>query len=84
MDNLSIDALRGVGGPVADGDEKVVRSYIRLCEDECELRAAGWIGDSTWSIWSDGMTQQFERWPFDQVWGEVGVNSQIYTSTFAV
>ena len=51
MDGLSLAALRGdEQSDVSDDDEKVVRSYIRLCEDECELRRDGWIGDATWTL----------------------------------
>jgi hypothetical protein len=69
MDQLSLEAARGRKLPdVREDDEKVVRSYIRLCEDECELRHDAWIGDATWKIWSDGMRAQFKHWPFAPVW----------------
>jgi hypothetical protein len=72
MDGLSLAALRGdEQSDVSDDDEKVVRSYVRLCEDECELRRDGWIGDATWTLWSDGMRAQFKRWPFAPVWERV-------------
>ncbi|GLY39785.1 hypothetical protein Amsp01_058080 [Amycolatopsis sp. NBRC 101858] len=34
-------------------DERVVRAYLRLCEDQLELRRLGWISTSTWAIWID-------------------------------
>lgn len=72
MDRLSLAALRGDDqSEVSDDDEKVVRSYIRLCEDQCELRRDGWIADATWKLWSDGMQAQFQRWPFAPVWERV-------------
>lgn len=56
MDKLSLDALRGIPlETVRTSDQKAVRAYIRLCEDECELRVKGWIADATWSIWAEGM-----------------------------
>lgn len=57
MDGLSLDAHKGVAlQPVSLGDQKIARAYFRLCEDECELREAGWIGDATWRLWSGGMS----------------------------
>jgi hypothetical protein len=72
MDKLSLEALRGVviGEPNED-DEKIVRAYFRLCEDQIELRCAGWISDSSWSIWFDGMRAQLKRQPFQSLWEKV-------------
>jgi hypothetical protein len=53
---------------VTADDEKVVWAYFRLCEDQLELRAAGWISNTTWKLWSDGMHAQLTRWPFDVIW----------------
>lgn len=69
MDGLSLPALRGEsGGRVCPDDERVVWSYLRLCEDQLELRKAGWISDATWAAWLDGMRQQVRRWPFEPIW----------------
>lgn len=69
MDQLSLAARRGTsGGPVPEGDEKVVLAYFRLCEDQLDLRKFGWISDTTWKLWSTGMEDQFQRWPFDDIW----------------
>lgn len=39
MDKLSLSALRGTPQTtVGEEDEKVVRAYLRLCEDQLELR----------------------------------------------
>lgn len=54
MERLSLAALQGetqadhgaCGGP----DEKVMRSYFRLCESELNVRAAGWVTDNTWHL----------------------------------
>lgn len=48
-----------------------MRSYLRLCEDELELRKEGWISGETWQIWQTGMVAQLRRWPFDVIWTEV-------------
>ena len=72
MDRLSLEALRGVKQRrVPENDQLAVRSYIRLCEDECELRKDGWIGDATWAPWAEGMKTQFKRWPCNAVWQQV-------------
>ncbi|WP_328610567.1 hypothetical protein OG943_16060 [Amycolatopsis sp. NBC_00345] len=72
MDKLSLDALRGVPmRDVGEDDERVMRAYVRLCEDQLELREKGWIGDSTWQIWAEGMRAQLQRWPFATVWKEM-------------
>lgn len=72
MDSLSLPALKlQADYERCDGDEKAVRSYIRLCEDECELRQKGWISDATWKIWVEGMRDQLGREPFAQIWKEV-------------
>ena len=68
MDKLSLSALRGTpSSEVDDEDEKVVRAYLRLCEDQLELRKQGWLTNATWCLWSAGMEQQLNRWPFRTV-----------------
>jgi hypothetical protein len=72
IDRLSLDAQKGHRRPQIEGsDEKTVRSYLRLCEDELKLRKEGWISDETWQIWQIGMVAQLRRWPFDVIWTEV-------------
>lgn len=73
MDGLTVDALAGRRtGSLQPQDEKVALAYIRLCEDQLELRGAGWISDETWSIWSSGIRVQLERrLPFSDVWAQV-------------
>ena len=73
MDGLTVDALAGrqTTSPQPQ-DEKVALAYIGLCEDQLELRGAGWISDETWKIWSSGIQVQLERHlPFKDVWGRV-------------
>jgi hypothetical protein len=72
MDRLSLQALRGDDQePHRDDDERVVRAYFRLCEDELELRREGWITDATWAVWAVGIEARLQRWPFRQIWDEV-------------
>ena len=70
MDDLSLQAWQGMPrrrGRVAPADEKAVRAYFQLCEDEMELRAEGWISTPTWKLWAKGIRHQAARWPFSVV-----------------
>ena len=49
-------------------DKKAVIAFLMLSEDELDLRAQGWIGAETWSLWRAGMATQLGRWPFHEVW----------------
>jgi hypothetical protein len=72
MDRLSLEALRAIAvGPVRGDDEKTVRNYLGLCEDELEMRARGAISDGTWRVWGPAMLVQLQQWPFSEVWREV-------------
>lgn len=74
MDTLSLAAIEGVkpdGGHVPTNDRKAVIAFLRLSEDELDLRADDWIGADTWGKWRAGMATQLRRWPFDVVWDEV-------------
>jgi hypothetical protein len=72
MDRLSLQAMRGdEHEPHRDEDERVVRAYLQLCEDELDLRSQGCFTDSTWAVWADGMQVQLQRWPFSQIWHRV-------------
>jgi len=44
LDKLSIDALSGsFPDKITEDDDKAIRSYILLCEDELEMRENGYI-----------------------------------------
>ena len=76
IDRLSLDAQSGSERPwVGATDESAVRSYLRLCEDELELRKEGWISGETWAIWQAGIEVQLERWPFKPIWREVDLQT---------
>jgi len=36
-------------------EAKWMRTYLRLCEDQCDMRAAGWVTDETWKLWWEGI-----------------------------
>jgi hypothetical protein len=70
MDDLSLQAWQGMPprrSRVSPGDEKAVRAYYQLCEDEMELRSEGWISTPTWKLWAKGIRHQSARWPFSAV-----------------
>ena len=74
MDDLSLEAIecpKPDGGVVSSSARKAVIAFLRLSEDELDLRAKDWIGADTWKLWRDGMATQLRRWPFDVVWDEV-------------
>jgi hypothetical protein len=40
---------------IGTSDQRWMRNYLRLCEDQCEMRAAGWVTDETWKLWWEGI-----------------------------
>ncbi|WP_037576748.1 hypothetical protein [Phaeacidiphilus oryzae] len=46
-------------GPLEKDEEKWLRLFIRLSEDEADLRAAGWVSDDIWAIWEASIRRQF-------------------------
>lgn len=75
LDQLSLDALRATAKTknpkVSPCDERAIRSYIILCEDEVELRKNGYISDATYKEWTDGIRGQFLNPMFQKVWNQV-------------
>lgn len=72
LDQLSLDALKGSRSVHVNGeDEKAIRGYILLCEDELQMRRNGYISDSTYLVWADGMLGQFCQPMFKHVWIQV-------------
>jgi hypothetical protein len=74
MDRLSLAAVESNGpadGAVAAEDRLAVMAYLRLCEDELDLRTQRWVSADTWELWRLGIASQLRRWPFDAVWTEV-------------
>jgi hypothetical protein len=84
MDRLSLSVLRADGhGPPDEHDERVIRAYFQLCEDELELRKTGWISDATWRIWADGIRWQMQPWPFDELWRTITESDGHHEPPFA-
>lgn len=72
LDQLSLEAVKA--SPAEDAgrqDEKAIRNYILLCEDELQMRQNGYISDSTYAVWADGMRDQLEQPMFKNIWAQV-------------
>ena len=76
MDSLSLKAIE-CDAPddraVEADDRRAVMAYLRLSEDELELRAERWVSPDTWEQWRAGIASQLRRWPFDVVWEEISM-----------
>jgi hypothetical protein len=72
LDQLSLEAVKASPGAEAGrDDEKAIRNYILLCEDELEMRRNGYISDTTYRVWADGMRDQLKQPMFEKIWVEV-------------
>jgi hypothetical protein len=68
LDRFSLELLVGSSaGQISVDDEKAIRSYFFLCEDELEMRAKKCIADSTYSTWVAGILEQLEQPMFKEV-----------------
>jgi hypothetical protein len=74
LDQLSLDALsESSQDRIIDTDQKAIRSYLLLCEDELEMRKNGYIGDSTYRLWAAGIRDQVAQSMFGEVWDQVSI-----------
>lgn len=48
-----------------------MRLYLRLCEDELELRELGWVSTETWEQWRLGIRAQLNQWPVADEWTRI-------------
>lgn len=72
LDQLSLAAIKSSSAAsVSPEDEKAIRNYILLCEDELQMRQDGYISDSTYTVWADGMREQVGQPMFKKIWTEV-------------
>lgn len=72
LDQLSLDALSGLSkSSPCEGDAKAIRAYMFLCEDELEMRARGYIADTTYRIWADSAVTQLHQPMFQKIWEQV-------------
>ncbi|WP_327138193.1 hypothetical protein OG585_47070 (plasmid) [Streptomyces sp. NBC_01340] len=73
LDRFPTEALVGIQGSalLAEDSQKAVRLYLRLCEDELELRQLGWVGRNTWQQWRPGIETQLKQWPVAEEWNPI-------------
>jgi hypothetical protein len=72
LDQLSLEAVKASPAENAGReDEKAIRNYILLCEDELQMRRNGYISDSTYAVWADDMRDQLEQPMFKNIWAQV-------------
>lgn len=72
LDRLSLAALSGkCPDSIADNDNRAIRSYLILCEDELEMRMNGYIADHTYKLWADGIINQLKQPIFAKIWEQV-------------
>jgi hypothetical protein len=80
QDGLSLKVIKGSRpDKLSDDDEKAIRSYIVLCEDELEMRHYGYIADGTYELWGEGIRSQLTQHYYASVWKEV--ENEIGTSS---
>ena len=73
-DKLSIECDPGRAAAstgILEQDEGVLRAYLRLCEDQIEMRKLGWVTRETWRLWADGIRANVSSWPYQEVWKTV-------------
>jgi hypothetical protein len=72
LDQLSLEAVTSSSEiDVTRDDEKAIRSYLILCEDELQMRRHGYIADSAYRVWADGMREQLKQPMFEMIWAQV-------------
>lgn len=66
LDRMSDELYYGGNDVVAGGelDKRTKVAYLRLCEDEIDLRAQGFVTDKTWKIWGWGIESQIKQRPY--------------------
>ncbi|MCR2817307.1 hypothetical protein NQ166_00490 [Microbacterium sp. zg.Y1090] len=54
-DRESADVRLGAGHRLSKEDRALALDYLRLCEDELEIRKLGLVTNRTWRVWSDAI-----------------------------
>lgn len=52
QDRQSADVRLGLRRPLRKADRALALDYLRLCEDELEIRKNGLVTNRTWKIWA--------------------------------
>lgn len=63
LDRMSYELYCGSGSESKE-DLRTVIAYLRLCEDEIDLRQQGFVSDQTWRIWAWGIREQLKQKPY--------------------
>lgn len=71
IDRLSFRALSVSDADPTEDEERAIRSYFYLCEDEFDMRRHGYISDDTYWIWAPGIKTQLQQPMFSNVWDKV-------------
>ncbi|MFZ3467799.1 hypothetical protein ACODT3_38390 [Streptomyces sp. 4.24] len=72
LDRFPVSALVAEEGTECTPEElRAVRLYLRLCEDELELRQLGWVSGQTWKQWRPGIQTQLNQWPIADEWAPI-------------
>ncbi|MCX5206873.1 hypothetical protein OG897_36420 [Streptomyces sp. NBC_00237] len=66
LDQMPMTGFAGERDTTAE--ERAVRLYLGLCEDELALRKAGWVSGSTWAEWRQGMVAALAEGPVREAW----------------
>lgn len=68
LDEMSQSLYEGnPDDPSTPADRRVVLAYLRLCEDELDLRSQGFVTDRTWNIWAEGIRAQVGSAPYSSM-----------------
>jgi hypothetical protein len=54
-DRQSADVRLGRNGKLRKADRALALDYLRLCEDELEIRKLGLVTNRTWKVWADAI-----------------------------
>ncbi|MER5638857.1 hypothetical protein ABT095_18070 [Kitasatospora sp. NPDC002227] len=73
LDQMPESVLRGLD--VGEADDRLVRLYLRLCEDQAELREEGWVSRARWLEWRGAIRAQLELPLYLRVWEEALTDS---------
>lgn len=55
QDRQSADVRLGLKRRLRKADRALALDYLRLCEDELEIRKLGLVTNRTWKVWSDAI-----------------------------
>ena len=77
IDRCSLAAVSTKSSNVtpSEDDQKAIRSYIQLCEEELMVRHEGWISDGTYKIWADSTCTMMKLPMFAKVWDQAPEDS---------